>query len=103
MFDKGILSDNNGKLTPNNKLKILDMFGFKNWEIYNDINETHKERAINENLGLINLDDPLEIDNHDIHIEEHSKHIISDFKNKIKPEFKTKLLEHIKKHKTFIG
>ena len=102
LFDKGILCDNNGKLSPSNKLKILDMFGFKNWEIYSDINETHKERAINENLGLIELDQPLEIDNHEIHIEEHSKHIISDFKNQIKPEFKSKLLEHINNHKNMM-
>jgi len=99
LYDRGLLFDNTGKISNSNKSKILNMLGFNNWETYEDINEIHKTRAINENLNIINLEDPLNIDNHQIHIEEHSKYILTDVKNTIEQTFKEKLLQHIEKHK----
>ena len=52
-------------------------------------------------MQLINLEEPLEVDNHNIHIEEHIKFIIADSNNK-NNEFVSKLMEHIGKHKQLL-
>ena len=54
-------------------------------------------RAINENLKFLKLE-VLDVDNHDIHIDEHTKFIITDTANSIDDDFKNNLLEHIKQH-----
>lgn len=100
LYEKGLLSDENGKVSISNKLKLLDMLGFKSWEGFEDINEMHKTRANKENLKLIDLSDPLEIDNHELHIHEHIKYIISDCREKEDKNFIKKLINHIKQHKT---
>ena len=101
LYDKGILFDSSGKISSSNKNRLLKMLGLDNWEITQDIDDLHSKRANNENLKLIKLESPLEIDNHKIHIDEHTKYIISNNEN-IDSEFKLKLLNHIKEHKNFI-
>lgn len=100
LYDKGLLSDSNGKISSSNKLKILNMLGFNNWDGYEDINESHKSRANKENLKLITLLVPLEVDDHEIHILEHTKYIISDKGEKEDKNFINSLINHIKDHKT---
>lgn len=98
LLDKGLLYDEDGQMSSNNKLKLLNLLGFENWEIGETIDDAHKKRAQSENLKIIELDDPLEIDNHQIHINEHIKFIISNQKDTDKI-FINNLLNHIKKHK----
>lgn len=100
LYDKGLLSDNNGNVSQNTKLKILDSLGFKNWDNFTDINELHKTKASKENLQVLNLGDAIEIDDHDIHINEHTRFLISDESQSIDNEFKQKLIQHIADHKT---
>lgn len=99
LYDKGLLSDENGKVSLVTKHKILEMLGFKNWEAYDDLTEKHKSRANKENLKLIKLQSPLDIDEHTIHINEHTKFLISDKATNLEEEFKSQLLNHIKEHK----
>lgn len=99
LYDKGLLSDENGKTSSDAKHKILEMLGFKNWEYYDDLIENHKSRAHKENLQLLKLDSPLDIDEHSIHIVEHTKFLISDQSSNVDNDFKEKLLKHIKEHK----
>ncbi len=103
LMDKGLFNESNGEISHTTKTKLLDMLGFKNFQIPEDLNTIHKNRAQNENLKLEELNEPLEIDNHQIHIEEHIKFIISDFKHQIDNDFKSKLLNHIKEHKEFLN
>lgn len=98
LLDKGLLYDEDGQMSSNNKLKLLNLLGFENWEIGETIDDAHKKRAQSENLKIIELDDPLEIDNHQIHINEHIKFVISN-QNSTDKNFIDKLLNHIKKHK----
>lgn len=97
ILDKGILSDSSGNISHENKVKLLELLGFKNWNIPEDIETLHKNRAINENLKFSKLE-ILDVDNHNIHIEEHTKFIITDTTNTIDNDFKNDLLEHIKQH-----
>ena len=43
---------------------------------------------------------PLEIDDHKIHITEHTRFLISDASNNLSKEYRDLLLRHIKIHKT---
>ena len=99
LFDKGLLSDENGKISNRTRVKILDSLGFGSWENSQDIAIMHTKKAIKENLSLENVDDPLEVDDHNIHIEEHTRFLISDEHKKFSDEHNQKILEHIRKHK----
>ena len=80
-------------------VKQVLMLGFKNWEYHDDLIENHKSRAHKENLQLLKLEAPLDIDEHSIHIVEHTKFLISDQSSNVDNDFKEKLLKHIKEHK----
>jgi hypothetical protein len=99
----GLLSDENGKLSNRMRVKVLDAFGFGNWENSRDIDELHIKKAQKENLGGVGeILPPLEIDDHDIHIAEHTKHILAqEIEEKGVVDFR--LIEHIKLHKGLNG
>lgn len=102
LYDKGLLSDENGVVSSAVKSKILSLMGMKNWNYYTDTRQLHRERANKENLGLIELAQPLEIDDHQIHIDEHTRFVISDeVQGKDKCKI-TSLLEHIKAHEQML-
>ena len=103
LYEKGLLNDANGKISNSAKLRILDMLGFKNWDNFDDINELHRSRANKENQELIKLEKPLEIDDHEIHINEHIKYLISDQSMGILDSKRETLLDHIKQHKEYLN
>jgi hypothetical protein len=95
------LYDNNGKLSTDTKQKILSELGFDNWCSFDDLDELHIKKANKENLKLIDLENPLDVDNHKLHIEQHIKYIISENSNE--DDHKNKILEHIKIHKEYLN
>ena len=101
LLEKGIFQDKNGTISHDTKEKILSELGFNNWCTFDDIEELHRKKAAKENLTLTNLEDPLEIDEHQIHINEHTKFIIADNENTDK-EYLDKLICHINKHKQYL-
>lgn len=98
LIEKGIFSDNSGNITNQTKEKILSTLGFENWCSFDELDELHKKRAEKENLKLIKLEDPLDVDDDKIHIEQHTKFIISD-NNNSDQKFISNLIKHIQKHK----
>lgn len=102
LYDIGLLSDENGKVSNSTKNKLLSMLGMKSWENQESISELHKKRANKENLGLIKINKPLTVDDHTIHIEEHTKFLISDNAEQINEETKILILNHIDEHKQMI-
>lgn len=102
LYNSGLLSDENGNVSSSSKNKILTALGLNNWETYESTNELHKKKASRENLGLIKLEQPLSIDNHEIHIDEHTRYLISDSAENIKAEIKNKILKHIEAHKSML-
>lgn len=95
----GIMHDENGKMSERNRLKILEMLGFGNWESGKDVAECHREKALRENIEALNNDvTAIEVDNHELHIVEHTKAVISDNVSEI---VRDRLLKHIKEHQSF--
>lgn len=97
----GLLHDERGHISDTNKLKILEMLGLGNWESIKSNEQLHFTKAMRENDMLINekvnIDD---YDNHNIHINEHTRFIISN-KN-LEDRASTHISEHIKLHKAAI-
>ncbi|MEG2159131.1 MAG: hypothetical protein RRY18_04555, partial [Clostridia bacterium] len=98
LLSAGILYDKDGKLTDSNKVKILSMMGFGNWESSQDLSQLHLKRASKENLDITTAK-ILPVDDHRIHIEEHTRFIISGEADKKGGNITEKILCHIREHK----
>lgn len=90
----GILNDGDGKLSPANRAKLLDILGFGDWEHAHDLTQLHLKTAQGENItirdgGEVKVGD---FDDHEAHIGEHIANLLSDGDNEI-------LLEHVREHK----
>lgn len=103
LLNAGLLSDETGRVSPTNKVKILEMMGFGNWETAQNLNQLHVKKAERENMHILDAVAPLEIDNHEIHIDEHIRFVISGQAAQIGQEAETAVLEHIRQHKQMLA
>ena len=99
LLASGVLADTDHGLSARMRARVLDALGFGIWENTLDIVQLHTKRAHEENISEGKLNPPLEIDDHDIHIEEHIKYIISGECEKTNPKKIQVLREHIEAHK----
>ncbi len=105
LINAGLLQDENGKLSNRMRVKALELLGFGVWENAQDINELHLKRAASENLKMIESGEtisPLEVDEHDIHITEHTAFLLGgEFEKKAQKNLRLTeiILSHIRMHK----
>lgn len=97
LLNAGILQDDQGKLTQSSKAKILSMMGFGNWNNAQDITQLHIDRAQNENVDIDHAQ-ILPVDDHSLHVEEHTRFVISNVGAADKSTI-DKVLAHIQQHK----
>jgi len=100
LFEKGFFCDANGHVSSSYKSQLINSLGIKNLNIEDDVYELQKKKASAENLEEKPLVQPLEIDDHKIHIEEHTKFILTTTLTK---EQTSKLTNHIKQHKLMLN
>ncbi len=100
LLQKGLLGDENGKLKSRHKAKALEMLGFGNWENARCLEELHIKKAMVENTDATNSTkiEVDEVDDHDIHIEEHGRYIVANSKE-LSKKVKSNMLQHIRSHK----
>ena len=101
LFEAGVLTDEEGKITPENKNRILEAFGYGTYENARDISALHIAKAGEENLDMkvadVEVDD---YDDHDLHVVEHTRYLLSSaFKNAKDTKLKGKITAHIAAHK----
>lgn len=101
LLNAGLLQDENGKLSNRMRVKALELLGFGVWENAQDINEIHTKRASKENAMLLEgkMPEPTELDNHEIHISEHTAFILSGDYSEKQQKF---MIEHIRMHKAML-
>lgn len=108
LLDKGLLQDENGKISNTLKSKILDSIGFGTWEgVMTDLSELHIKNADSENQRLLSGQEieVKEIDDHNIHLNQHVAFMLkeiysnSNFDKQIEQNF----LKHIDLHKKAKG
>ena len=101
LFEAGLLTDENGKISKENKNRILDAFGFGTYENTRDISSLHIAKASEENIKMKKQDvDVDEYDEHALHIVEHTRFLLSaEFKKLKEKGLKEKYVAHIEAHK----
>lgn len=105
LLDKGLLTDEDGKLSQSLKSKILEMIGFGNWENSQDLDSLHIRRADNENLAMLDKEEikVKPIDDHNLHINEHIAYMLSgEYEKNATEEVENIFLKHIEEHKKFL-
>ncbi len=106
LIKQGLMYDEDGHFSEYTRKKCLDLLGFGMWENNVDIHSLQINRAKEENLATLKNEklEILPIDDHKIHIDEHTAFILSaNIKDKAnyKQILKT-LLAHIEEHKKLL-
>lgn len=104
LIKQGLMFDEDGKFSHSMRKKCLDLLGFGMWEDAVDLNSLHINRAKEENLNADKGLDIMSIDDHKIHIDEHTAYLLS---NEIKTKknkklVQTNLLKHIDEHRKML-
>ncbi len=102
LYEAGLLSDDDGKVSIENKNRILQAFGFGSFENARDISALHIAKAGEENLQLKSQElAPDVFDAHALHITEHTRFLLSEEFKKCadKEQVKQRFLAHIQLHK----
>ncbi len=100
LLDAGLLTDEDGRVTKENKNRILEAFGFGGYENARDISALHIAKASEENLTLKKGDVAVdEYDDHSLHIVEHTRFLLSEqFKKIATTEIKNRYIAHRRVH-----
>ena len=102
LLNAGLLGDENGKLSDRTKTKVLEMLGFGSIDSARDIDALHVNKAESENLSGYKEEVPTdEYDDHEIHVAEHTRFLLSAESEEIRKDEKRKefALKHLREHK----
>lgn len=103
LINLGLLGDDNGKISARDKARIMDMLGFGNWEDSRDIDELHLKKARRENELLKEKEQtPDSVDNHEMHIAEHSKLLLKP-REVVSDELRDRVIQHINAHREYLS
>ncbi len=109
ILNTGLLQNENGVISNATKQKVLEQLGFGIWDNTQDIRTLQTNRANDENYNLLKaheLEEPMEIDDDNIHVNEHICFMLGkEFEKGVKrnPEIKEKMLNHISQHKKHLS
>lgn len=103
LMELGLLSDENGNISDENKNRILEALGFSSFRGSLDLSELHENKAAEENLAMASGKEA-EVDFYDddpIHVAAHVRYLLSDEFKKAKDKngLKEKFAAHINRHK----
>lgn len=111
LYEAGVLTDDDGKLTAESKNRILEAFGFGSYQNARDISALHIAKASEENLSLAEGGAELDADtggsfgvqdydDHALHLIEHTRFLLSAEYKKLRDKqsvsarFKAHMAEH---------
>ncbi|MBR4943548.1 MAG: hypothetical protein IKZ28_05905 [Clostridia bacterium] len=101
LYEAGLLTDEDGKLTKENKNRILEAFGFGTYENARDISALHTAKAGEENLEMKSGTVVVDVyDDHEVHILEHTRFLLSEEFKKLRDKevVKARFVEHLQEH-----
>ena len=100
LIDRGLFSDENGKLSESSKDKILHYLGYGTFSFKRDLLQMHANRAGEENLALKGAEVGVkEYDDHATHVTEHTAFLLSE---KLSLEEEMRICAHINLHKNYL-
>ena len=98
LLKTGIFTEKDGSISESNKLKIMEMLGFGNWESAISIKELSLKQAEKENETACRTKTDCNVyDEHEIHISEHTRYLIAS--SSLTEEEKENMNYHIQSHK----
>ena len=101
LYESGLLSDDGGKMRSVTKEKVLSLLGYKDLDYQKGLSRLHEEKAQEENDRLITETfAPDGIDDHDIHIDEHTRFVLCEYKT-MNEQTKERFYQHITMHKEY--
>lgn len=109
LLNAGLLSNEDGKIDNRMRSKALELLGFGIWEQGQDIASLQRGRAQKECIECLNdgkTPKVSQIDDHQIHITEHTAFLLSDTldeSNQKHAKVREKILAHIEEHKQAIS
>ncbi len=99
----GVLQDKEGNMSERSKSRVLELLGFGNWENAADLADCQRDAAIRENAALKEsgkCPELTDVDDDALHIEEHTKAMLSQDLGK---KYLDVLGKHIAEHKARLG
>lgn len=99
----GVLQDKEGNMSERSKSRVLELLGFGNWENAADLADCQRDAAIRENTALKESGkrpELTDVDDDALHIEEHTKAMLSQSLGKREVDV---LGKHIAEHKARLG
>ena len=102
LLEAGLLMDDDGKMSAENKQRVLEAFGFGTYENARDISALHIAKAGEENLEMKTKElDVDSYDEHELHVTEHTRYLLSSELKRLgnREEVKTRIQAHIQAHK----
>ena len=107
LLNSGLLQDENGQISNEVRLKVLEMLGVGIYDSKQDLSQMHIKSAQKENLHFSQKDFSDEVqsyDEHELHIKEHIAFLLSSDADEINKDkaLKQKVLDHINMHKSCI-
>ncbi len=102
MIDKGLFSDENGKIKPAVKDKLLKTLGYNGYTGGRDMTELHRQRSAAENAALKEGGEVAvkEYDDHAVHLEEHTAFLLTE---QLTDEQEMRICAHLNEHKNKIS
>ncbi len=102
ILSMGLLHNKEGKISDTSRLKLLEIMGFGNWESSLNLEELHQKKAQKENIDIGKiLPKVIDVDNHEIHIAEHTRYLISTDREKLTENTTKVLINHVREHKRY--
>jgi hypothetical protein len=100
LYNSGLLFNSEGKLPQTTKEKLLSLLGYKILDSAGGLIRLQQEKAQQENEDMRLGKAMVEIvDDHEIHVEEHTRYYLSEIENLSDVE-KQNVLRHVTEHKS---
>lgn len=99
LYNSGLLSDQDGSIRPSTKEKVLTLLGYKDLDYRKGLSRLQEEKAQEENETIRKSGMDIEVvDDDSIHLDEHFRYILSEYKTLTEDE-KKRLYKHVEQHK----
>ncbi len=103
LFNSGLLTDDEGRLRPATKEKVLSLLGYKDLDYQKGLSRLQEERATKENELIRKGEKAIEeIDDDKIHVDEHTRYVLSE-DSSLTEEQKKRFYAHVRAHKERIN
>lgn len=103
MFKLGLLSDENGQVSERMKYRILELLGYGSIEGAQELSAMQVKRSQRENVeGIAKGVMPSGLDDHAVHIEEHTKYMLSGEYENLDKARREKYERHLSEHRRLL-